>query len=261
MSKHLTLEKLNSLISTAIESIKNMFANLLSKHTDKDNKKASLLAYWAKDYTKYITSEENFDSKSLIKYKRGDVLLIEFGFRIGSELGGRHHAVVVDKDNSIYSDTITVVPLSSLKSHYKSNKYTFILRNGLFNLYYNRMEKRIKEIEEQNNKINNNKDSILLEFSNNNINLDELKKFQGILKKESNELDIQLAMLEKHIHALEKLKNGTVMNVGQITTISKMRIVNPKNKKDSLYKVKLSLDDLDILNRHIKNLFIFENNY
>lgn len=82
MSKVLTLDELKELIENAIISIKSMFQTLLNRNTEKDKKRASLLAYWLKDYSKYITEEDEFDPKKLIRYKRGDILQVEFGYRI-----------------------------------------------------------------------------------------------------------------------------------------------------------------------------------
>lgn len=260
MSKKLTIAELNQLITDAINSIKNLFSKLLNRKTDKDNKKASLIAYWVKDYSKYISQEESFDSKSLLNYKRGDVLLIEFGFRIGSELGGRHFAVVIENKNSLYSDTITVVPLSSLKSNYSINRYTFILRKGLYNLYKKRMTERIDALGKEITSLNDYSNNLVESFSTKKISLDDFKKSQNIIQKKQKDIQTQIAILNKHIVELEKLKFGTVMNVGQITTVSKMRIVNPKNKRDSLFKVHLDTDDLDKLNEVLKDLYLFKNN-
>ena len=130
MSKILTLDELKELIENAIISIKSMFQTLLNRNTEKDKKRASLLAYWLKDYSKYITEEDEFDPKKLIRYKRGDILQVEFGYRIGRELGGRHYAVVMDVKNDLYSDTITVIPLISLKDSYKPNRFNYILEKG-----------------------------------------------------------------------------------------------------------------------------------
>lgn len=55
------------------------------------------------------------------KYKRGDVIKVNFGHRIGREHGGLHYAIVIDNDNALASNTITVIPLSSFKSHLDKN--------------------------------------------------------------------------------------------------------------------------------------------
>lgn len=257
MSKLLTIDELKELINGAIYCAKALFSTLLNR---KENKKASLIAYWVKDYTKYIENEDDFNPNRLLRYKRGDVLQIEFGFRIGSELGGRHYAVVIDNQNSINSDTISVIPLSSLKQHYSPNKHTFILRKGLYYLYSDRIDQRIEAL---NNEINEHKRYINKQnenFQKGVITLEQFKKEQRIISKKEKELFTQIAILKKHNLGLGKLKFGTIVNAGQITTVSKMRIVNPKTKNDSLYKVRIHNDDLDAINKKLSDLYLFKNN-
>ena len=55
-------------------------------------------------------------------YKRGDVIKVNFGHRIGREHGGLHYAIVIDVANNVNSNTITVIPLSSLKQGVDLNK-------------------------------------------------------------------------------------------------------------------------------------------
>ncbi len=260
MSKHLTLEELKELIENSISSIKNMFKILLDRNTPKDTKRASLLAYWIKDYSNYITDEDSFNPTKLIKYKRGDVLQVEFGYRIGRELGGRHYAVVVDVKNDLHSDTITVIPLTSFKITYKPNRFTYILDKGIYELYSKNVEKRIAEIEDKIQLIQSDSDEKLNGFTKGEMSLEEYKKFLASQNKLKNELNVQIATISRHINTMDKLKPGTVVNIGQITTISKKRIINPVIKTNSLYGVRIATSDLDVLNEKIKILFTFEKN-
>lgn len=78
------------------------------------NKKTRLLN-WLKDFSKYILYEPKFKAKDLKKYNPGDLLDINFGYNIGSELSGPHFGVVIE-DNSRKDRTIVVIPLSSYGS-------------------------------------------------------------------------------------------------------------------------------------------------
>lgn len=78
-----------------------------------DTEKQQKLLKWIEIQSKYLHWEETFDPTYLIKYNRGDVIFANFGFNVGSEFGGPHYAVVLD-DNSKTSNTLMVVPLSSL---------------------------------------------------------------------------------------------------------------------------------------------------
>lgn len=260
MSKVLTLDELKELIENAIISIKSMFQTLLNRNTEKDKKRASLLAYWLKDYSKYITEEDEFDPKKLLRYKRGDILQVEFGYRIGRELGGRHYAVVMDVKNDLYSDTITVIPLISLKDSYKPNRYNYILEKGIYELYSENVERKFDKTKLQIDKMSKLADSKLEDCTNGVITIDEYKKFLSSQGKVSRELNLQIATIGKHLNAMDKLKPGTVANIGQITTISKKRIVNPIRNTNSLYNVRLSASDLDEINEKLKKLYTFEKN-
>lgn len=68
-----------------------------------------------KDYVKYISFEDKFKPTRNISYKRGNIIKVNFGFNIGSEQGGLHYAVVLDKKNDHHSPVITVIPLTSVK--------------------------------------------------------------------------------------------------------------------------------------------------
>lgn len=52
-------------------------------------------------------------------YSLGEVVWVDFGKNIGSELCGPHFAVVIEVNNNPRNDTVVVVPLSSLKENGK----------------------------------------------------------------------------------------------------------------------------------------------
>lgn len=47
------------------------------------------------------------------KYKRGQFVIVRFGKRIGTEFSGTHPAIVISKEDNLFSGNITVVPLTS----------------------------------------------------------------------------------------------------------------------------------------------------
>ena len=54
---------------------------------------------------------------------------------------------------------------------------------------------------------------------------------------------------------IERMNIGSIALVGQITTISKIRIYDPKYKNDALSKVRVSASTLDILDKRIQELY------
>ena len=224
MSRSLTKSELDSIIGIAISKINELLYEYLHLcEDDKYRKRAALIAYWIIDYVKYIREEDNFVPENLIKYSRGDLLIVNFGYRIGRELGGRHFAIVLDMDNSKYSPNITVIPLTSLKNTTKKNKFVHILKDDIPKLY----QRKSDEIIGVTNTISNAK-----------------RKINSMSNYEKDIIN---------------LKEGSVAQIGQITTISKQRIVSPKNTNDALYGLKISTDDLDAINEKVKNLYVFMN--
>ena len=78
------------------------------------------------------------------------------------------------------------------------------------------------------------------------------------------ELENKVTNLEQEIKKAEKvkaellsLKHGSSAKIQQITTISKMRIYNPKNASDPLYGIKFSESTMDKINDKLKEFFVF----
>lgn len=53
------------------------------------------------------------------------------------------------------------------------------------------------------------------------------------------------------------MKEGSIALVNQITTISKMRIFDPRNIRGVLSGVSLSEENMEKINQKIKDLYIF----
>ncbi len=56
---------------------------------------------------------------------------------------------------------------------------------------------------------------------------------------------------------ISRMKEGSIALVDQITTISKMRIYDPRNAKGVLSGVRLSPEALDKINDKLKELYVF----
>ncbi len=78
-------------------------------------KRGNLYLSWINEHFDYFENENNNNFYYKNSYKRKDIIKINFGFNVGSELGGLHYAVVVEKDNSMHDSTLVVVPLSTFR--------------------------------------------------------------------------------------------------------------------------------------------------
>lgn len=79
-------------------------------------KRGKIYIQWLKDHADYLKRELTFNPKSMRRYKRRDIVYVNFGFNVGSEIGGPHFAVVVS-DSEPSNPVINVVPLGSLEVH------------------------------------------------------------------------------------------------------------------------------------------------
>ena len=76
---------------------------------------ANKLLYWLNDWSGYILpNEKSFKYNELIKYEQYSIFEANFGFNVGSEAGGLHYGVIIDKNNSKSSKILMVIPFKSL---------------------------------------------------------------------------------------------------------------------------------------------------
>ncbi len=225
----------------------NCYIDSLLDGSDADKSKADKLAYWIEDWTRFLEYEARFDSRKLRRYKRGEIIKVHLGFNVGSEEGGLHYAVVIDNVNNLSDPTVRVVPLTSVKPNKdvtKLPKGMIFLGNELFTNLSSKLSVTRRNINE---KIAQAKDII------NKPNI--LKKDYDEVTKKVSELEDEMRLLEAMYNEISKMKKGSIALVNQITTISKIRIYDPKTNKDILSNIKLSNEKLDLIDCEIKKLF------
>ena len=239
----------------AIKMMINYLDNCLEIDDNANIKKVNLISYWLKDYIKYIKDEKNFNPTNLKTYERGDIIKVNLGFNIGSELGGLHYCVVIDKKNNRNSPVVTVIPLSSQKTD-KINKNSIILGNDIYNKL---IEKSNKLIEDNKIKNKENKNKLLIETKRlieNNATTDEISMKTNELKNNIAEALKKLKLAEKINKELQKMKYGSIAIINQIRVVSKQRIYDPKTQFDILSGIKLSDEKLDLIDVKMKKMFI-----
>lgn len=208
-------------------------------------KKAAIFVYWLNDYIDYIKAEQTFDPGRNIAYKRGQIVFVNFGFRIGNELGGTHYAVVLDTKNSRHSKTLTVVPLKSKKP--KETKYSSIYHVPLGSWVKDLLENKayyflaIKQVQSL---------TVIKDLTSSAPpSEDEIKKRIAVIKRNKR-------IAQNILDYTEKLKSESVADVGQIVTISKQRINHPCKSKDILTGVILPDEVMQEIENKIKKLYL-----
>lgn len=239
----------------AIKVITDYLDSCLAIDDNSSIKKVNLISYWQKDYINYIKDENAFNPINLKTYERGDIIKVNLGFNIGSELGGLHYCVVLDKKNNRNSPVITVIPLSSQKTT-KVNKNSIMLGNDIYNKL---VEKSNQLLEDSQKEIEENKSKLLIEtkkLMEKNATSDEIYKKTIELNNNITEAYKKLELAEKINNEVQKMKYGSIAIINQIRVISKQRIYDPKTEFDILSGIKLSDDNLDLIDEMIRKMFV-----
>lgn len=222
-----------------------------------DSDKGKKLAYWIKDYTRFLSLESSFQPQKLIRYKRGAIVKVHLGYRIGSEEGGLHYAVVMDKNNSLYSPILTVIPLTSIKNGVDLSKHqasNVPLGSEIYSILSTNLSAEIRSAKQHL------ADSNKLLATLPNQTDEEFALIEETIKAQHTEIKKQLAYCQKMQTEVNKMKVGSIALVGQITTISKLRVYDPRYKGDALAKVRVSNATLDKLDAKIVELFTCSTN-
>jgi hypothetical protein len=280
LSKDFTKEDVIQNKKEAIKSLNKLLESFINDPSGNHLKKAHLISYWIKDYARMINFEEKFDPTKNIAYKRGNVIKLNFGFNVGSEYGGLHYGIVLDKKNSLNSPVLTIIPLTSVKEAKEVHKNSVPLGNDLYKtlkLKYDTISKSLKE-EQQEIAETTNALTVLRELAENslqklisqdtdadeaeetrNINqylyaTDKLKEEWEAKKKHNQE---QQEYLQKIGNEISQMKEGSIALVNQITTVSKIRIYDPRNLKGVLAGVSISEENMKEINNKVKDLYVF----
>lgn len=199
----------------------------------KQKTKAEKISFWILDWINYLDREENFSPNKMLKYKRGSIVKVHLGFNVGSEEGGLHYAIVIDADNDLSNPVLTIIPLTSVKPHTDLDK---LGKNQIFigNEIYEKLTNKLKNL------LSKLSDIQLPEATE-----EELAQFQN-----------ELAYAKRIKAEIDKMKTGSIALIGQITTVSKLRIFDPRNRYGVLKGLRVSDDILDKIDEHLqKNFF------
>ena len=234
-------------------------------------KRSAVICYWLKDYNYYLNFEKTFTPQKMKKYKRGDIIKVNFGFNVGSEHGGMHYAIILDCNNSRNSGVITVIPLISKDDEKEVFPTDVDLGNEIhskmkikFDTLNTSINNELKTATEMLDVIKTMESSLPSDFAiDEGLLNDENNKAIGDYIKETQKLNNKVKELQKANKIFKKMskeigrmKTGSIAVVDQITTISKMRIFDPKTSYDVLSGIRLGDKELDLIDEMVKKLFI-----
>lgn len=104
-------------ILTQIEKINKSNKNYKHAYNSKNSKFTWLGNQLEKEST-IFKNEANNVKNNKPNFKRGEIIKVDFGINVGSELSNTHFAIVLNSDDNNNVDNITVLPLTS-KPGYK----------------------------------------------------------------------------------------------------------------------------------------------
>lgn len=249
MSRQKNTNELAQHKAQALQKLENYLDALIASGDSKKMGKADKLSYWLEDWTTFIDFESQFSPKSLRRYKRGEIIKVHLGFNIGSEEGGLHYAVVLDKNNAKSSPVITIVPLTSVKpttdiSNLK--KGSIFLGNEIYTSLNAKMSATEKHANEELALLGQ-----LLETMSSSTLAEQYKESTNRL----NALKTEISLYKRIKEEIRNMRAGSIALVNQITTISKIRIYDPKTDHDILSNIRISNEKLDLIDNEMQRNF------
>lgn len=248
MGRNLTKEELEKHKQDSLKKMSDYIDSLINDPNPKVGGKADKLSYWLEDWVTFLNFENEFSPSSLRTYKRGEIIKAHLGYNVGSEEGGLHYCVVIEKNNSKNSPVLTVVPLTSLKQKNDINhlhKGCIYLGNELFTSLMSKISYTEKSVVAKVAELT----SAVAALSN--IYTENAQKERDRISHELKVCSKNVTMLDRMKKEIVKMKIGSIALVGQIRTISKIRIYDPKTNFDILSKVKLSNEKLDLIDKEL----------
>ena len=215
---------------------------LYTKHLASTNaKNFERFKSWMHTYISYKSNETKFSPTYLPKYEQGQIIFVDFGCGIRHEFSYPHYAIVLNTKDRKKNDLLTVVPLTSKKEKHNTLKeweheISYPIKNLLvdkvlsdFNLYGDKyVPLRDKVIAFAKNSSSLSKDEYAKRYS--------ALVDAGVKEIYSSNKDV--------MEFAEKMAKGTIVELNQIKTISKSRIIFPVKKSHALYDIKIHPADL-----------------
>lgn len=234
-------------MSDSYETLRDSSLDELKSYMDSlDPNQGRKLAYWVRDYAHFLSLEHSFQPEKLIRYKRGSIVKVHLGYRIGCEEGGLHYAIVMDRNNTPYDQTVTIIPLTSIKPNTdlsKLHRTKVCIGNEVYELLTSKLNSEIASAFQRMNEIN---DALTSE----NAQVSESE-----LSRQINDVKNQIKYCKKMQSEVDHMKQGSIALVNQITTVSKLRIYDPKYNSDALSRIRVSASTLDSLDEKVQQLF------
>lgn len=229
---------------------------LYAKHLAKTNTtNFERFKSWMHTYISYKANESKFNPTYLPKYEQGQIIFVDFGCGVRHEFSYPHYAIVLNTKDRKKNDLLTVVPLTSKKEKHNTLKeweheISYPIKNLL-------VDKVLSNFSIYGDKYVPLRDKVIT-FSKNSSSLskDEYAKRYSELV-DAGVKEIYSSNKDVMVFA-EKMAKGSIVELNQIKTISKSRIIFPVKKSHALYDIRIHPNDLTLIQYKLVNHFIVD---
>jgi len=110
-----------------ITKIKNSNNNYIKAYNSKNSKFIKLGNWLVKESRIFINEGKEIKLNNNPNFKHGEIVKVDFGVNVGSELSNIHFAIVINNDDNNKVNNITVIPISSKKGYKRVSLGTILL--------------------------------------------------------------------------------------------------------------------------------------
>lgn len=93
---------------------------------------------WLEKESNIFEEETKGTNYNYLRYKRGQLIKVDFGINIGTEISHTHYAIILNSDDTTHTDNITVLPLTSKKGYKRINLGNIVMDNNKATKYQNK---------------------------------------------------------------------------------------------------------------------------
>ncbi|MDV7786034.1 type II toxin-antitoxin system PemK/MazF family toxin [Enterococcus gallinarum] len=177
-------------------------------------------------------------------YKRGTVVMVDFGVNIGNEMSNRHFGIVINKTDNKKNGIITVLPLSS-----KFSPHYLKLNDELFTIIVDDIGEKLRSLMSELNEV-----EAVLKKSNLNdkksiaeADTPKIETVREYLLEKLNAAADKRQKLEDILKVYMKYNKDTFVCTKNIQTLSKLRVfkINEYDPSGSMRISKSTMERID----------------
>lgn len=227
---------------------------------------------WLETFLKYVSLEGTNIEQSYPNIKRGSILLVNFGYRVHSEFRYNHYAVALNSSPK-KNGKVTVIPLTSKEhpnqlplGHELGERLEDLIVKKERSLFWKPYRELASKVFEETGvrffpPAIGGYNTVYPSCTSFICKIKETLVKDSLLHKDADTILSDLKIFKAFIKKSPNLFKSSYLRIEDITTISKVRILLPKNTNHPLYRLRLSNTTLDKLDNEIIRLYTGKQTY